>query len=1102
MFTKRAAALGKSLVVCVVLLSVTSTFLQPSRANSKRRPVELAPAVTKLRKVDRERLIAAKLQHKSEVMLVLAAKTGTNAAVVREVTARGAVVRFREDSVDYLRVRVPIDRVDDVARLSNIEVMAVDGVQMYDTSHNMPAAQLPKTSPPDANTPAENSFLPTTDIGAPQFIRDHPTFDGRGVTIASVDGNSPDTLTPELQTALSLDGTPVPKFSDVINSLDPMDDDSNVRVDMSNEVEAREGRFEWKQKVYQSPSDGKFRLGFFDLDAFGDGLLRTCLPQLPREKKFLPVLWQEPANLIWVDANFNQDFKDETALTDFNSSYRAGVLGTDNPATPLRESVAFTVLTNAQHKLIYLAPLANAHATGTASVAAGHNFFGGNMSGVAPGARIASVLRKSLTHSFIEAMILTMKNPKVDVVSLQWAALMPPQDGNSVIGVVFDRLIERYNKPIFASANNSGPGLSTYGEQAAPAKVVSVGGYISKLTWQSNFGVSPAANDTIPNLSSRGPRVDGGFKPDLVAPAAAVSANFGRYESRVPAPFALPPGYTAGAGTSYSCPMVAGAAALLISAAKQSHVPYDAARIAWALKSSARFVPGVGAHEQGNGLVNVGAAWEALKHAPPPVAIASSVEINVATGPYLKLPNQGPGIFEREGWHAGQSGQRAITFTRTSGSAEPLNYVVRWTGNDGTFTSATQIRLPLNTPVRFPVTIDVTTSGVHSAILNLDDTGNNARSVYQVMNTVIAAEQFTANDNFTVVREGSAEYPAFASYFFKVPENASAFKIDLKIQQGDVRLRFMRPTSKEFDQAHDTPLRWPPEYQAGGSMDRIIVNPEPGVWQVIVENQNLLVPGDSETRRAKFSITATIYGAEPASLLDQLTTRVRESLNKRQVRFANHFAAFKGHYTEAPLGSAFSTSAILAEGSEPVVYDVNVPVGAGTLHASIDGPSAKRADVDLYLYFCPKDCELKAFSARSGVREQVTIAQPKGGRWKVVIDPVSIPSGSLAVDYTDLFTHSAFGTLTPRTTSVTLSKGGNADAEFTAAIDALPLNNRRLVGLVELVTSEPATVTYDYNAITKTVEPVKQQVPLARTLLELHDGVRRPAPLTGAAGRR
>jgi hypothetical protein len=1097
--SKRAAGFSKRFVVaCMVFASCAHGFVPRGAANAFRKRTQAAPAVNKLRKADRERLIAARLQGKKEIMLLLAANPGMNASTAQELTNLGAVVRFREDTVDYLRARVLIDRVDDVARLSSVEAVALDGLQFYYTSQDMPVSQS-KQPPPDANTPAENPYLPTADIGAPQFIRDHPTFDGRGVTIGNVDGNSPDILAPELQKALALDGTPVPKFSDVVLGLDPIDDDSPLRVEMSTEVNARDGRFEWKQLTYRTAEDGRYRLGLFDINAFGGGLLRTYLPQATKENNLLAVLWQEHTGLIWVDTNLNRNFADETALTDFNSSFRPGILGKDNPATPLRETVAFTILINSEHKLIYLAPLANGHATATASVAAGHNFFGGQMNGVAPAARIASALRKSVTHSFIETMILTVKNPKIDLVTLQWAARIPPMDGSSVLGIVFQRLVEKYKKPIFASADNFGPGLSTTGEPSVPQKVISVGAYVNKRTWQSNSGVSSAANDTLANLSARGPRPDGALKPDLVAPASVVAADFGVYESRLPPPFTLPPGYSAGAGTSTSAPMAAGAAALLISAAKQTGVAYDADRIAWALKSSARFLPVIGAHEQGNGLINVAAAWEALKRAPAPVAISSSAQINVAVGPYVKTPNHGPGIYEREGWQAGQSGQRTITFTRTSGSAQALNYVVRWTGNDRTFTSATNIRLPLNQPVGFPVTIDAKTPGAHSAILNLDDS-TGARSVYQVLNTVIVAEQFRERENFAITREGSAEYPAYTSYFFNVPKNSSAFRIDLKTQHGSVRIRLMRPTGKEFDHAYDTPVRWSPEYQNGGNLDRMIPDPEPGVWQVILENQNLLLPGDAEIRRAKFTITATVLGAE-SKAQPELNTRVRAVFNKQQVGFTSYFAPFNGYYAESPLGSAFSTRTTITREDEPVVYEINVPPGAGTLKASIDGPATKPADADLYLYYCAKECELKAFSARGGVEEQVSVAEPKPGKWKIVIDPVSLPSGTLTLDYTDFFTHAAFGSLTALTTNVAFTKGATIETEFTSRIDSLPVNGRRLVGLVQLLTREPLTVRYEYNPTTKTIEPIKERVTLAETLLELHNGITKPKPLTGAAGR-
>ncbi|HSD45838.1 MAG TPA: hypothetical protein VLB87_04415, partial [Pyrinomonadaceae bacterium] len=217
--------------------------------------------------------------------------------------------------------------------------------------------------------------------------------------------------------------------------------------------------------------------------------------------------------------------------------------------------------------------------------------------------------------------------------------------------------------------------------------------------------------------------------------------------------------------------------------------------------------------------------------------------------------------------------------------------------------------------------------------------------------------------------------------------------------------------------------------------------------------------------------------------------------------FTNQFASFKGAYSESPLGSAFSTRAPIAEGDEALVYEVNVPPGADSLKAFIRGQSLKGADVDLYLYFCARQCELKAFSARYGVDEKVTIAQPKSGRWKVVIDPVTIPAGIQTIDYTDVFTHSAFGSLIPLATDIALARGTTAESDMSFRIDAQPLGNRRLVALVQLMSPEAGTVRYEYNPATKAVEPIKERVALAETMFEVPGGVQKPKTYTGAAAR-
>ena len=82
--------------------------------------------------------------------------------------------------------------------------------------------------------PLQHPYSPIKDLDAADFLAKHPTWDGRGVTIALLDGNL-DLLLPEFQTAYTSTARPVPKIADYLNVTDPRDDgDMNPQwVDMA-----------------------------------------------------------------------------------------------------------------------------------------------------------------------------------------------------------------------------------------------------------------------------------------------------------------------------------------------------------------------------------------------------------------------------------------------------------------------------------------------------------------------------------------------------------------------------------------------------------------------------------------------------------------------------------------------------------------------------------------------------------------------------------------------------------------------------------------------------------------------------------------------------
>lgn len=1053
MHISRGSRARRSTVALTTLGALVATGLTaPSAFGAPSAPASSAKH-SQLGKHDRELLATAKAQGASTVTLLIAAANGKNNSVISGLKSLGAVIRKADGDVSYIRADVPLSKVEAAANLAGIVAADLDEtVPLYDPTPQGAEQPTPQ-APPNATTPRDNPYMPVGETGAAAFTAANPNWDGRGTTIGILDSGI-DLDHP----ALSTTTTGERKITDWVTATDPFTDDDPTWLNMS--AQASGPAFTHQGVSYTAPA-GAYRIAtFVEGDSRLGGEVGSDVNRDGDTTDKFGVLWDATANTVRVDTNQNNNFSDDAAMTDYATKYDVGHFGTDNPATPAQESMPFVVQIDGQNKFVNIGIASGLHGSHVAGITAANKMFGGAMSGAAPGAKLKSVrvcmfITGCTNHALIEGMTFIAKQGNVDVINMSIGGLPALNDGNNTRAVLYNRLIEQYNVQIFISAGNNGSGINTIGDPSAASDVVSVGSYISKATWQKNYGSDSSHVDNLHGFSSRGPREDGGFKPEIVAPGAAISTvPMWQASSPVAGTYPLPTGYGMANGTSMAAPQAAGAAALLVSAAKQAGVQSQPAQLRQAITSSTRYLPRYGAYEQGNGLMNVPAAWNLLKTNIKPVTIQSSVPVNTVLSGFLATPGRGEGIYDREGVKAGDNYVRTYTFTRTSGGGGTQNYNLSWVGNDGTFsTAATSIALPLNSPVTLAVKVNPTSAGAHSAILNLDDPST-AGIDGQTLNTVVASEQFSAANDYSIAHSGTIGRNQVTSYFYNVPANTPAFKVDM-VGGGDTpgagQIRFLRfhPYGTGVDANSSLSCYNPSSGTCVGSpTSRTASNPQAGVWEVTVEARRT-----SDAENAPYTLTASILGAAVSPNPDTIASATVGTPVARSYTLKNIYGEFTGRAVGSTLGSArIDTPTIANLASQQ--RQLTVTPGSTSLRATIGGTSDPSADLDLYVYNCTTgSCVLAGQAADGDSEESVTIANPAAGVWVTLVDGFSVPAGSTTFNYVDVFTNSAFGTVAVTDANAVRPANGSWTVPGSVNANAAPASGRALLGAVQVRTS-------------------------------------------------
>ena len=295
--------------------SLAAALIGSSLTFAAATPAAAAPdGPNALGKNDRQLLAQARAEGKPTVTLLIAAERGKNRAVVSAVTALGGTVRHRDDDVSYLRVEVPIDRAHQAANVPGVLAADLDEViPLEDPRQGLEgAAGVTAQTPPSATTSNNNPYMPIEDIGAASWLTAHPTWDGRGTTVAIVDSGV-DLAHPALATTT----TGERKITDWVTATQPADGDPTW-VKMADQVSGTSVTY--KGVTYTTPAAASYRIGLFDeRDArlggeVGSDVDRDGNPA--GSSGLFAVLWNTTTNDVHVDANQNGSFTDEPAMTD------------------------------------------------------------------------------------------------------------------------------------------------------------------------------------------------------------------------------------------------------------------------------------------------------------------------------------------------------------------------------------------------------------------------------------------------------------------------------------------------------------------------------------------------------------------------------------------------------------------------------------------------------------------------------------------------------------------------------------------------------------------------------------------------------------------
>ena len=177
-------------LACLTLLAVVASIVPQSAQG------QLAPARRPfLFKDNRGDIAMAHARGDTALTVIIAAMPGATGKLAQTIQGMGGSIRFRDDQVDYIRARVPVDSVERLAHDASVHSLDItmkgadrgfgaSGTESFAPSDALPLGAQPDTGavwpPQQSDYPLTHRYDPLRDMNGVAFRKQHPTWDGRG----------------------------------------------------------------------------------------------------------------------------------------------------------------------------------------------------------------------------------------------------------------------------------------------------------------------------------------------------------------------------------------------------------------------------------------------------------------------------------------------------------------------------------------------------------------------------------------------------------------------------------------------------------------------------------------------------------------------------------------------------------------------------------------------------------------------------------------------------------------------------------------------------------------------------------------------------------